>query len=241
MIAVTFALPEESQDLRALLQDSQQITTRLAGPVIFGLARGVPITIWHTGMGAEAAATEARALLGQCQPRLVISSGFAGGLKPELRVGDVVFDARDSTFSQWRARSCPCLPGAIRTHSTALETPSDKASLFNTSGAIAVDMETAAIASVCAEVKIPLFSLRGISDAAGDSLPVPMEHWFDLRRQRPRPLALVSYLARNPRRIVPFVRFVRGLSAPRRAMTLAILDFIADYAQSVAFLASHST
>ena len=73
--------------------------------------------------------------------------------------------------------------------------------------------------------------MRAISDAASQPLPVPFEDWFDLERQRPRVVALIGYLARQPSKIRPFARFVRGLPAARLALT----DFLVDLLGSDAF------
>jgi nucleoside phosphorylase len=228
MIAVTFALPEESKDLRRELRETRQIGLGKAGPVLTGDVRGLPLVLCHTGVGTEAAVRETRSMLEKCRPSLVVSSGFAGALSDRLRVGDVVFDPRDTGHAGLDRLMPHCFVGKIHTHRQTIETPEEKAALGRESCAIAVDMETAQIAAVCAEAGIPIVGIRGISDAATDPLPVPMAHWFDMDRQRARPLALVLYLMRNPGRIAPFARFVRGLSGARRAMTRGILLFLEE-------------
>jgi adenosylhomocysteine nucleosidase len=166
------------------------------------------------------------------QPKLLISSGFAGALSPDLRVGSVVFDARDTAHSGLDELVAECVAGKIHTAERAIESPADKAALARETGALAVDMETASIASVCAETGIPVVGIRGVSDAATDPLPVPMPHWFDLERQRPRPVGLVCYLAKNPGSIGPFARFVGGLSCARSAMTGAVIIFMEEIGRS---------
>jgi len=46
-----------------------------------------------------------------------------------------------------------------------------KSSLFEHSGAVAVDMESAAVAGVAAELALPFLALRVILDTAHDTLP----------------------------------------------------------------------
>lgn len=227
MIAVTFALPEESKDLRRELREAAELEPTKAGPVVRGLVRGVEVVITHTGVGMEAASKAAERVLREFQPSVVISSGFAGALAGELRVGDVVFDARgEARFAGLDAQLPRCFAGKLVTRSQAAETLPEKAALRKETSAIAVDMETAAIASACDHANVPLVCIRGISDAAGDPLPVPMAHWFDMERQRPRPWSLLRFLARNPGKLLPFVKFVRGLPRAREAMTHALLIFI---------------
>jgi adenosylhomocysteine nucleosidase len=103
------------------------------------------------------------------------------------------------------------------------ELVSEKAALFRETGALAVDMETAAIAAACQRAGVPLLAMRAISDTADTPLPAPLAEWFDLARQRPRPRRLLAYLCRRPSAIGPFVRFLRGLPTARRALTAAML------------------
>jgi adenosylhomocysteine nucleosidase len=170
-------------------------------------------------------------MLSAHRPTLIICAGYGGGLDPRLRVGDVVIDSRGQAVAAAAEACCAALPGqvffgAIASQPHALETPAAKAALAHETGALAVDMETAAVARAAAEHGIPLIAVRAISDTAHDPLPVPMAHWFDLQRQRPRPLALLGYLARHWGRIAPFVRFVRGLPKARRALTEAVAHTI---------------
>ena len=56
-----------------------------------------------------------------------------------------------------------------------------------------------------------------------------VDHWsarLAAAAQRPRPLALVRYLAHHRAQISPFVRFVRGLTPARRAFTRFLVRFI---------------
>jgi hypothetical protein len=118
----------------------------------------------------------------------------------------------------------------LTTRQSAAESAGEKQRIATCTGAAAVDMETEAIADVCAAAAVPLLAVRAISDAAADPLPVPLERCYDLQRQRPRPLALVSYLLRNPQRAAPFVRFVANLSRPRAALSSFLVAFIASHA-----------
>ena len=49
--------------------------------------------------------------------------------------------------------------------------PKEKKAAFETFGAVACDMETFAVAEVCARMKTHLISVRVITDGAGDELP----------------------------------------------------------------------
>lgn len=186
------------------------------------------IMVIHTGIGAEAARRRTEELLQAQRPRLAISAGFAGGLHPELQVGDVVVDLRaaaDATqfqpTSRWRL-------GKMKTVAQALESAAEKAELGRRTGALAVEMETGIIAEVCSRFGAPLIAVRSISDTVTDALPVPLEHWFDLERQRPRIGGLLWYLALHPGRVGPFIRFVGGLGAARAGLAAALCAVIAE-------------
>ena len=101
-----------------------------------------------------------------------------------------------------------------------------KAALSSSSGALAVDMETAAVAEACHAAGVPMLAVRAISDTAATSLPVPFDDWFDLHQQRPRHWGLIKYLLRHPACIPPFAKFVRGLGPARRALADFLVRFL---------------
>lgn len=207
MIAVTFAVPHESHELRRALKSAPGETL-----------------IVHTGIGTAAAEKSVAALLAAHRPRLLISAGYAGALDPALAHGEL-FVAENFTSPELLDR-CNARRGILTTQETAAETPAQKSALARGTGAQAVDMETSAIARVCAAHGVPMLSLRAISDTAAADIPVPLHISYDLVRQRPRIAGLLTFLARNPSRILPFARFVRGLTPAREAMTAAILAIL---------------
>jgi len=202
MVLVTFAVPHESRDFRR--------TAAVKG-----------VRVLHTGIGADAVATVLQAALKDDGFSVVVSSGFAGGLDPGLRVGDVIADAGVSSEELLRELPAEIRRGRICTASSVVDSPEAKAELYSKTGAQAVDMETEAIAAECARAGIPLLVIRAISDAAGDEIPVPLEVAWDLVVQRPRPVRLGAYLVRNPGRIGGFVRFVRQTN--RAAKNLGVV------------------
>ena len=230
MIAVTFALPQESRDFRHALRHASAV-----GPgLLLGNVGNEEILLAHTGVGPAAAARNVAALLAWQRPRLLLSTGFAGGLDPRLAAGDLLV-ATNFSAPALVAPGRALLAGNPRAHFGELtsqphpaETVAEKAALAASTGALGVDMETAAIAAACARAGVPLLAVRAISDPAREPLPVPFAEWFDLAAQRPRPLALVRYLAHHRAQIGPFVRFVRGLIPAREAFTRFLTRFIAD-------------
>jgi nucleoside phosphorylase len=224
MLAVTFALPEESRDFLRALGQRRKVGTKRGW--VCGEYAGAKVTVAHTGMGLEAAAAAAEALLTSVRPAWQMSGGFAGALDPRLRVGDVVVAENFCSPTLLARLDVAATRGALVSRARPAELVAEKAALHRETGALAVDMETAAIAAACHHAGIPMLALRAISDTAHEPLPAPLAEWFDLARQRPRPRRLLAYLWRRPSAIRPFVRFVRGLPVARRALTTAMLGAV---------------
>ncbi|HWB58243.1 MAG TPA: hypothetical protein VG733_02080 [Chthoniobacteraceae bacterium] len=224
IIAVTFALPEESKDFLAKLQ---RVREESGGelPVVRGEFEGRQIVVCHTGVGMDSCRARIDAFLGaqQPKPRALISSGFAGALNPGLKVGDVLVAANYSSTAMLAKVSLKqATQETMTTQPRVAETAGEKTALFAQTGASAVDMETSVIFEHCSRAGIPMLSLRGISDEAGEDLPVSFPIWFDEVKQRPRVGALLRELAVRPAKIPRFARFVRGISLARARLTGAL-------------------
>ena len=121
------------------------------------------------------------AALGTPRP-LVVSAGLCGGLDPALRRADLVLpgvvigaDGRWAASAAHHARAVELLGGRARVGDLAAAaevaaTPAAKAALRARTGAVAVDMESAAILRQAAAVGCPALVVRGVSDGAGDAL-----------------------------------------------------------------------
>jgi len=114
--------------------------------------------------------------------RGVISIGLAGALSPQLVVGHVVIADRIITGAErfdcdsgWRVRLASRLPyahqGSLFGSDVIIENPETKAGLQQTTGALAVDMESQVAARFAASRRLPLAGLRVISDDASHVLP----------------------------------------------------------------------
>jgi adenosylhomocysteine nucleosidase len=226
VIAVSFALPEESRDfIRAISGAVRSGSPAL--PVVSGTIGGRAVTVVHSGMGMASASAQIESFLKDHAPAAWIAAGFGGALCPELRIGDIVAVENFSNPALLEAaRALPARAGNLITTKQVVETAEQKKDLARHTGAIVVDMETAAVSRLCESRAIPLLGVRAVSDVAGQDLPVPTAVWFDLARQRPRPARLVAYLAMHPARIPPFARFVRGIGAARVQLTAFLLELI---------------
>ncbi len=229
---VTFALPNESRPFVEALGTETSTFHRGQAPLLpthVGRYGERPVAVVHTGVGETPEGRQRlQTMLGTADGACwVISAGYAGGLSPNVRVGDLILGKNHSDPGLLNAARLllenerPHV-GTLLTHETALETAAEKSALHAATGALAVDMETAWIAEACAAGGVPLLSLRVISDAAAQTFPVPGHILFDAARQRPRYLVLPLWLLAHPARIGPFTTFVRALPAARTRLTRAL-------------------
>jgi adenosylhomocysteine nucleosidase len=144
-----------------------------------------------SGVGGDNAARAARELVAAGAGAL-LSWGVAGGLDPALSCGAVLLPAevlrpasadkllppqRYATCRMWRERVAAALQphapaaGALLTSALPVAAADLKVRLFRATGAVAVDMESAAVAQVAAEHELPFITLRVVLDTASVSLP----------------------------------------------------------------------
>ena len=183
------------------------------------------------GMGCAAAAAAASALVGAGAGALV-SFGLAGGLDPALDPGAVLLPVRIlsadgapiATTGSWRARLEQALaPQAFVAHGPLLTSPraiasvEAKSTLFRKSGAVAVDMESYAIAQVALEAGVPFLAVRVIVDGAADSLPHAVAAAADAAGEL-RLWRLIGALVRAPAELAPLLRLARRYRAARHSL-----------------------
>lgn len=149
----------------------------------------------------------------------IISTGLCGALDPALRIGDVVVSP-DAPIETRRS----CVRGAVHSIEHVAVTAAEKRTLRNQTGAIAVDMESAAIRSRAAEWNLPFFCIRAVSDRAGDMLPLDFNRYRNARGDFSRGGIALAAMAR-PFTVMPqLIEFDRNC---RRAAD-ALGDFLAD-------------
>jgi adenosylhomocysteine nucleosidase len=172
---------------------------------------------------------------------LVIGTGVVGALSSGLKPGDLVLSDRIMMIdagghvgeqvtavgdAQIRAagRSLASAgvaysSGAILTSHRVLATGAEKRRAKESTGAIAVDMETAAIAAEAATRGIPFFAIRAVLDEVDDEVV-----GADMADEdgNVRPLAATSFLIRNPATMLKISRMMRNLSRATAAIADAL-------------------
>ena len=134
-----------------------------------------------TGMGGPHAFHRVRRRLAQNSYELIVSTGFAGGTRPGFHVGDLVWASEvieQASGRRWVPASSfwnssgNFVRGPFVTSRGAVATPEGKVQLGNRYGAVAVDMETAAVAEAAHRAGVPWVGVRAILDPMERTLPV---------------------------------------------------------------------
>jgi adenosylhomocysteine nucleosidase len=125
------------------------------------------------GIGRQNAEKSVRSFLASNSPELVLTCGFAGGLNPDLKLGDVIFELSTLNIQlSTRLLAAGAKSAKIFCADRIATTVAEKKALRAETGADAVEMESAAIHAVCAERGIPCVTVRVISDTADEDLPL---------------------------------------------------------------------
>lgn len=201
---------------------------------------GEHLTVACFGPGPAAAARAAASLLAQGCGALA-SCGFAGGLDPALRPGDVVVAeavvAADgsafATDSNWRQamlsrlrRLAPrrrCAGGRIAGLGQPLLTAADKAECANRLSACAVDMESAAVGKAAAAAGVPLLVVRVILDPADRPIPAWLAGTLGASG-KPLPSRLLAGLATHPGDLPALLRLAGDERRALAALRGVVLD-----------------
>lgn len=188
------AMDKEYDRFVRLLADAAPLEAG-AFKCIAGHIGGLDVALMRCGIGKVHAALGANALVGLFRPGIVISSGVAGGLDATLHPGDVVAATEIAYHDVWcgegnvlgQVQGLPprfaCAADAVEAARrggarTGLVVSGDR--FVQASGelsaikaafpeALAVDMESGAIAQTCHILGVPFLALRAISDVVGDS------------------------------------------------------------------------
>jgi adenosylhomocysteine nucleosidase len=180
-----------------------------------------------TGMGSSAATTGARALV-DAGARALVSFGMAGGLDPSLQAGEILLPAEVLTAdgriyrceARWRERlgaTIAARSGRLLTSAKSVGSVEEKAALFGSTGAVAVDMESAAIAEVAEQQGVPFLAVRVVVDSAADVLPRAVTSAADSEGHL-HIWRLIGALALAPNELAPLIRLAQRYRAANRSL-----------------------
>jgi adenosylhomocysteine nucleosidase len=178
---------------------------------------------------------------------LVIGTGVVGALSSGLKPGDLVLsdrvlsihgdgeaaeevivagDAnRHAAAHALATAGIAYSTGAILTSHRVLATGAEKRRAKESTGAIAVDMETAAIAAEAAARGLPFVAIRAVLDEVDDEVVGAAMADAD---GNVRPIAATAYLLRNPGTTLKLPRMMRSLSRATAAIADALTAIAHD-------------
>ncbi|MBE1237030.1 purine phosphorylase [Phaeovibrio sulfidiphilus] len=164
----------------------------------------------------------------------LVSFGTAAGLAPGLAPGTLLLPER-IVWQGGEAETDPrllesLLPPELRERAERgilygvdepLFGPSDKNSLFESSRAVAADMESHAIAVEAQACAVPFCVIRAVADPAGRSVPPWIMGGVD-KHGRTRVMPLLKALAVSPPRVAPVIRLARDAFAAEKTLRTAL-------------------
>jgi adenosylhomocysteine nucleosidase len=207
-IAIIVAMSKELNLLTPLIGDHKQLTIN---DTVFhtGTIGDKEVVVLQSGIGKVNAAIATLTLIENFHPSLVINTGVAGGTGQGASILDVVVGERVAYHDVWcgpdtidgQAARCP-LYFECPLSAETIEAIGAKAGLIASGDifvsreedikrilalypdAMAVDMESAAIAHVCYLKSVPFVSIRVISDTPGaeDNISQYENFWEDAPR-----------------------------------------------------------
>jgi adenosylhomocysteine nucleosidase len=197
--------------------------------VVVGLAAEARIARrlgWRVSVGggtAPGAEVAARRLVDEGCDAL-ISFGLAGGLDPALRPGDLVVPSTiilDGAHHATDPELSDLLGGAtghaITASDVVLTSAEEKRALHGRTSAVAVDLESGAVARIASARGIPFAALRAICDPAERSLPPAAVATLDacgaVRVGR-----LIATIAARPGQLPALFTLASDAAAARRAL-----------------------
>lgn len=236
-VLVTFALEREFAPWRMLREFRQSSGGSAPGqPRVFaGKVGGATVRAAITGMG-QPAATRALPVLLARRPDACISSGLAGGLRPQYQPGNVLLArAVRELDGEYQLAADSGLLAASRFLSCRV------AELFLTSPRLvsaawekrrlgriadAVEMESLAVLRAAQLRRIPALAIRAIADTCDEDLPYDFARFMDEHGQ-PKLSRALAEIARRPLRVPALLRLSRR--SQRAAESLC--HFLDEYVQ----------
>lgn len=218
-IGIITPMAEEKITLIAALED---VTTKQHGgtEITSGRYKGHEVILTESGIGKVAAASATALMIDNFEPDLVVNTGSAGALDPDLKIGDEVIGTQvaysdvdvtvfgyaygqvpnkplyyeaDPTVVKDFEQLAPVKEGLIVSGDQFVQDTAKKRILTYFPEALVAEMEAAAVAQVAYQFGTPFIVLRGVSDLAnGDSGVVFDDYVVEAGRASAK--LLLSYL-----------------------------------------------
>lgn len=169
-------------EVAPLLAECAKVRKYSGGSFTFrgGRYGAVRLAVVESGVGFEKARRATQAMIDAHTPPWVLSVGFSGALVESMQIGDIVV-ANEIVDQHGQSMSVDVAMqddpdhglhvGRIATTDEMLLAIADKQQCATATGAIAVDLESLAVAQVCRETQTRFMAVRAISDDMSEDLP----------------------------------------------------------------------
>lgn len=200
----------EPREFAGLLRHCRSLE-RLLWPLRFARAarlRSLRVWLVAHGAGPRLAAEACEVAWNRAHPQALASVGFCGALIPELAPADIVVStevmlpapARSLPASSLRCGS-PHRRGPVISLDSVIQTAEQKSALARL-GAVAVEMEAAAVAERARAWGVPFYCIKSVTDLATESFKLDLNAARDARG-RLSDARLVRSALRSPVALVP--------------------------------------
>jgi len=237
-ILVTFAVEAEFAPWRRLRNLRE---TRRGAFAVFQTQIGrASVDFVVTGMGLESGRRGAEAVM-SAPYDFCIASGFAGALKSDYAVGDVIV-ARSvqqlgvpKTLESARALANRAEQAGARSADMLLTvdhvvgTHEERAQLAPF--ASVVDMESFAVLSAARDRRIPAVAIRAISDSFDEEMPAGIHSMLD-EKGRVDVVGVAKFVATRPSAVPAVIRLGRNSKAAAAALAHFLESFIENISSS---------
>ena len=182
-----------------------------------------------SGIGKANAERALRKSIEGGSPRLVLTCGYAGGLNPQFKRGDVLFEADAQCEFAGTLAKLGATPGKFHCAERIITTIAEKAALWKLTGADAVEMESGVIRELCRRRGIPSATIRVISDDAGQDLLMDFNR-ISGADGNVSYLKLTGALLKSPALVPKLMRFQRELDECSRTLGGTLRELLAGLA-----------
>ncbi len=167
MVAISVALLEEA---RVVIRRTRK--RRSQRHLVSGRFGGSEVSVLAVGIGGTRLDWFSETVR-QLAPALLLNTGFAGATRTLLRPGDLVAAANFSSAELVETVKHSGLAEAIGEFAaiSKIAGSADKKDLGGKTRCLAIDMESAALAEVGRQLRIPFLTVRMISDTVDEEIP----------------------------------------------------------------------
>jgi nucleoside phosphorylase len=249
-VAVFAALRREIEPLAGMVSVESQ-ETRDSCRILTGRYGGLRLVLVQTGPGGERAAAAASLVYDELQPRIALSLGFAGALREDLGVGDLVVCesvrhmGEDGLVSEplycdrellrvaieaSKASRLDVRTGRSLTVNRQCGEPGAKQRLGKRVPVDVVEMENYWLAQEASRRGRPFLAVRAVSDTMHQSLP-EVQDLVDRRGETNSGRALLR-LVRRPRSMVPVLRLARSAGQAASNLSSFLVAFLSQWQET---------